>query len=139
VIVIAFIFGALNNSVYAFALDKKGIFIGATLGSVAGIAFPTISAIKANNVDEHEQGQIQGALFALSSLASALGPTTLRLLYEKTSETAYPGAFFLLASAFFLVATLCAMALPKDKANSNQRGTCEHDSELDIHSDDDKP
>lgn len=49
-IVIAFIFGALNNSVYAFALDKRGIFIGATLGSVAGIAFPTISAIKANNV-----------------------------------------------------------------------------------------
>lgn len=70
--------------------------------------------------DEHEQGQIQGALYALSSLAAAIGPVTLRLIYRKTSGTAYPGAFYLVASAFFLVAAVCAMALPQDKTNSNQ-------------------
>jgi len=70
--------------------------------------------------DEREQGQIQGALYALSSLASALGPATFRLAYQKTKNTAYPGAFFLLATVFFLIATVCAMALPKDKANSNK-------------------
>jgi len=50
VIVTAFFFGALNNSVYAFASDKRLIFIGATMGCMTGMAFPTISAIKANNV-----------------------------------------------------------------------------------------
>jgi len=134
VIVIAFFFGALNNSIYAFATGKSGIFMGATIGGVTGMAFPTISAIKANNVDEHEQGQIQGALYALSSLANALGPAILRQVYQKTSKTEHPGAFFLVASAFFLVATVCAMALPKDKVNSNQ---LEHSYRYDICNGDD--
>jgi len=120
VISIAFFFGVLSNILYAFASGRSGIYIGATVGCVTGMAFPTISAIKANNVDEHEQGQIQGALYALSSLAAAIGPVTLRLIYRKTSGTAYPGAFYLVASAFFLVAAVCAMALPQDKTNSNQ-------------------
>lgn len=50
VVVIAFLFGALHNSFYAFASGKTGIFIGAAVGSVCLMAFPTISAIKSNNV-----------------------------------------------------------------------------------------
>eukprot|EP00588_Corethron_pennatum_P018575 CAMPEP_0194307466 /NCGR_PEP_ID=MMETSP0171-20130528/4373_1 /TAXON_ID=218684 /ORGANISM="Corethron pennatum, Strain L29A3" /LENGTH=518 /DNA_ID=CAMNT_0039059557 /DNA_START=79 /DNA_END=1635 /DNA_ORIENTATION=+ len=118
VVVVAFIFGAITNSIYALASDKKGIFVGAAIGTVGMMAFPTISAIKSNNADEREQGQIQGALLAVSSLASALGPGLLRLGYQKTKDTEYPGAFFLIATTFYLVATVCAMTLPKEKANS---------------------
>jgi hypothetical protein len=82
------------------------------------MAFPTISAMKANNVAEFEQGRIQGALYALSSLASAVGPCLLRLVYQVTKETRYPGSFFLVATSFFIVATLCGYALPEEKANS---------------------
>jgi len=118
VVVVAFIFGAIHNCVYAFGNEKKWVFVGAALGTVCFMAFPTISAIKSNNVDEREQGQIQGALYAVSSLASALGPGLLRLAYQRTKDTAYPGAFFLIAATFYLGATACATTLPKDRANS---------------------
>lgn len=78
--------------------------------------------MKANNAEEFEQGRIQGALYALSSLAAAIGPVILRAAYEKTKTWIYPGSFFLVASAFFVIATLCGLALPKDKANSATRG-----------------
>ena len=50
VVILAFVFGALQNSVYAFALDKRAIFVARAMGSIGGMLFPTISAIKANNV-----------------------------------------------------------------------------------------
>jgi len=118
VVVVAFFFGAFHNCIYAFAATKLDIFLAAGIGSVTMMAFPTISAIKANNVNECEQGRIQGALLAVSSLASAIGPITLRLTYEKTRGTKYPGSFFLVATLFYLVATLCATTLPNDQTNS---------------------
>jgi len=118
VIIFAFLCGATHNIAYAFASNKIGIFIGAIIGPYTLMAFPTISAIKANNVDEHEQGRIQGALYALSSLASALGPVSLRLAYQKTKDTIHPGAFFLVASAFYTIAMFCGVALPKEKSDS---------------------
>ena len=66
----------------------------------------------------HEQGRIQGALSALSALASALGPVSLRLVYQKTKDTSHPGSFFLLSSAFYFFAMICAIFLPKKKTDS---------------------
>mmetsp|Transcript_11497 Transcript_11497/g.17256 ORF Transcript_11497/g.17256 Transcript_11497/m.17256 type:complete len:577 (-) Transcript_11497:230-1960(-) len=123
VVVVAFIMGAITNALYAYAPSKQYIFLAVCISSFGGMSFPTISAIKANNAEEFEQGRIQGALYALSSLASAIGPCLLRLGYQKTKDTSQPGAFFLIGSIFFIVATFCGWALPKDKANSTQRGT----------------
>ena len=39
------------------------------MGCLGGMSFPAISSIKANNVDVHEQGQIQGALYGARALA----------------------------------------------------------------------
>jgi len=132
VVVVSFIMGATTNALYAFAPSKQYIFLAVCISSFGGMAFPTISAIKANNAEEFEQGRIQGALYALSSLASAIGPGLLRLGYQKTKDTSQPGAFFLIGSIFFIVATVCGWALPKDKANSSDRGTAverEHENE----------
>lgn len=118
VVVVSFICGAVTNTLYAFAQSKQSIFLAVCVSSFGSMAFPTISAMKANNVAEFEQGRIQGALYALSSLASAVGPCLLRLVYQVTKETRYPGSFFLVATSFFIVATLCGYALPEEKANS---------------------
>jgi len=128
VVVVAFFFGALHNSIYAFASTKLLIFVACAVGTFTGMSFPTISAIKSNNVDEFEQGRIQGALFALSSLAGALGPGCLRLAYQYSKNTHHPGSFFLLASFFYLVAMICGCALPRDKANS-KRNSLDCDSQ----------
>jgi MFS transporter, DHA1 family, tetracycline resistance protein len=50
VVLIAFAFGALNNIIYAMASDKATIYVGIAVGSFVGMSFPTISAIKSNNV-----------------------------------------------------------------------------------------
>eukprot|EP00559_Dactyliosolen_fragilissimus_P009468 CAMPEP_0184860354 /NCGR_PEP_ID=MMETSP0580-20130426/5254_1 /TAXON_ID=1118495 /ORGANISM="Dactyliosolen fragilissimus" /LENGTH=389 /DNA_ID=CAMNT_0027357423 /DNA_START=426 /DNA_END=1595 /DNA_ORIENTATION=+ len=133
VVVLAFAFGALHNTLYAFAESKRTIFVGVAVGTLTGMSFPTISAMKSNNVEEHEQGRIQGALYALSSLAGAIGPILLRSVYSKTKDTKYPGSFFMVATLFYTLATFFATALPKKRANSSMESN--HDSDTDTSSD----
>jgi len=123
VIVVAFFLGAVYNVLYGLAKDKTTIFIAVSISTFLGMSFPTISAIKSNNVDESEQGRIQGALYSLSALASGLGPILLRIVYSHTKNLPYPGpgSMFIFAAFLFLVATGFAFALPKDKANSSNK------------------
>jgi DHA1 family tetracycline resistance protein-like MFS transporter len=133
VIVVAFFIGAFYNLLYGLAKDKTTIFIAVSLSTFLGMSFPTISAIKSNNVDESEQGRIQGALYSLSALASGLGPVLLRIVYSHTKSLPYPGpgSMFIFAAFLFLVATGFAFALPKDKANSRNKSDEEQVSILD--------
>jgi DHA1 family tetracycline resistance protein-like MFS transporter len=124
VVVISFVSGAIKNAMYALSSTKECIIAAAAIGSLANMSFPTISAMKANNVNSSEQGRIQGALYALSSLASAIGPIILKYVSTHYSDnTSHPGSYFLVATLFMLIATGCAYVLPKDKANSTQLRT----------------
>jgi hypothetical protein len=66
------------------------------------------------DVDESEQGRIQGALYSLSALASALGPMTLRFVYHFTKDGAFvgPGSMFIFAAGLYVIASYCAYLLP---------------------------
>lgn len=123
VIVIAFLLGAVDNFMYGAAKTKTTIFIATAISSFGGMSFPTISAIKANNVKESEQGRIQGALYSLQALASGVGPMLLRGVYHYTKDTTFPGpgAMFTFAGFLYIIAAGFAFALPKDKANSSKR------------------
>lgn len=50
VVVVAFCFGMIHNVLYGIATTKGTIFVAVAFGSITGVAFPTISAIKSNNV-----------------------------------------------------------------------------------------
>jgi DHA1 family tetracycline resistance protein-like MFS transporter len=50
VIVLAFMFGSLDNVMYGLARKKATIFVAVSISTFTGMSFPTISAIKANNV-----------------------------------------------------------------------------------------
>ena len=122
VIMVAFFVGAIHNYLYGVAKDKRTIFLSATIASLTGMSFPTISAIKANNVEESEQGRIQGALYSLSALASALGPLSLRYVYHKTKDSTGgfgKGTMFIFGAGLYLIAVVCAWLLPEEQANSN--------------------
>jgi len=129
VIIVAFLVGALHNYLYGIANAKSTIFVSATIASLTGMSFPTISAIKANNVDELEQGRIQGALYSLSSLASAIGPMMLRYVYHQTKNGGGfgrgkiygRGTMFVFGAFLYLIATFCAWLLPEEQANSNYK------------------
>lgn len=114
VVIFAFALGMIHNLVYGLANSKSMIFVGVAISAFVGMSFPTISAIKSNNVEQSEQGRIQGALYSLSALASAFGPLMMRFVYHYTKDGAFlgPGSMFVAASSLYLVAVFCAYALP---------------------------
>lgn len=115
VLVIAFVAGTLNNIFCGLTKNKIGIFAGSAVGSLLNMSFPTISAIKSNNVDELEQGRIQGALYSLSSFSYAVGPLSMRFIYHETKDYPYPGAgtMFLFAGVLYLFASFISLKLPR--------------------------
>ena len=50
VVMFAFTLGAIHNLFYGLARQKSMIFVAVALSAFVGMAFPTISAIKSNNV-----------------------------------------------------------------------------------------
>ena len=125
VVVVSFLAGALDNAVYGLAKTKTAVFCAVAISSLATMSFPTISAIKANNVGDSEQGRIQGALYSVKALAAGVGPALLQWVYSKTSggDRWYkgPGTMFLFAGGLFLVAVGLALALPNDKTNTSRK------------------
>jgi len=123
VVTFCFLVGAADNFMYGIAKDKTLVFVAMGLGSLTNMSFPTISAIKANNVNESEQGRIQGALYSVQALASGTGPMAMRCVYHFTKDGAFmgPGSMFVFASTLMVVASGCAFALPKDKADSRRQ------------------
>jgi DHA1 family tetracycline resistance protein-like MFS transporter len=113
-VTLCFVLSAIHNVMYGVADSKVTIFTAVAIASFGAMAFPTISAIKSNNVASSEQGRIQGALYSLSALASASGPVVLRWVYQYTRDGAFlgPGSMFIAAAILDAMAVLCAYALP---------------------------
>ena len=64
------------------------VFAAISLGALAMVTFPAISALKANNVGAGEQGQIQGALVGAQSLAAGVGPLLFSYIFKLFSRCA---------------------------------------------------
>mmetsp|Transcript_97 Transcript_97/g.177 ORF Transcript_97/g.177 Transcript_97/m.177 type:complete len:560 (-) Transcript_97:1072-2751(-) len=109
-ILISLLLGVVHNIMFCVGKSRAVIFIGVTLYGITYLYFPAVGAIKSNHADETEQGRVQGALFASSSLAAAIGPVSFRLV-ENNSEM--PGAMFLFGAALLLVGFGFALVLPK--------------------------
>ena len=58
----------------------------------------------------------------MQALASGTGPMAMRYVYHLTRDGAFfgPGSMFVFAAGMMLVASGCAYALPKDKADSRR-------------------
>lgn len=88
----------------AFALAPKGWMMYAILIPFAssGVAMPALQSILAKHVPSNEQGELQGSLISLASLASILSPilfTYLFVTFTKTNAPFYfPGAAYTGAS-----------------------------------------
>jgi Na+/melibiose symporter-like transporter len=118
VLTIAFMFGTFSNLAYGTANCKGGLFLGAALGAPGSMSFPTISAIKSNNVAESEQGRVQGALYAVQSLAMAVGPLFLRWVKRLLAgQTASGGVMFLVAAGLYIIASGLACTLPRERTD----------------------
>ena len=120
-LVIAFISGTCHNALYGLAKSKNVILAALILSQLTKVGFPLLSSFASKSASVHEQGRVQGALFALNALANAVGPMLLEIVYDltKNSHTYLgPGTMFLCASFLYAVGTVLVSFVPVDASSS---------------------
>jgi DHA1 family tetracycline resistance protein-like MFS transporter len=84
-----------------------------------GIAGPSLQGIMSNQVPPNEQGELQGALTALMSLTSVVGPLLMTELFYQFSDTKgevyFPGAAMIAGAVLTVIsAVLARISLKKN-------------------------
>jgi DHA1 family tetracycline resistance protein-like MFS transporter len=120
-LVISFLSGTLHNLLYGLAKSKETIYVALCISQLTKTNFPLVSSIAANHVSEKEQGRMQGALFALSALANAIGPVLLEVIYNHTKDGKClgPGTMWVFASMLYFVGTMIVSVISHEKQRTN--------------------
>ena len=99
---------------YASAGSAWMIYAGIAAGSLSGFVYPSLQALMSAQSPANEQGELQGAVASLFSLANISGPAVMTALFVAGSAADarfhFPGAPFALA-AICIVASLVIFAL----------------------------
>jgi DHA1 family tetracycline resistance protein-like MFS transporter len=70
--------------------------------AIGGIAMPALQAILSKQVDEDQQGELQGTLVAVMALATIFGPVVVTNFYAATKND-YPSPVWLVGSLVYLL------------------------------------
>jgi DHA1 family tetracycline resistance protein-like MFS transporter len=112
VLVLGLFFGALGFATFGVAPTGSVFWLGVPLLALWGLAGAAIQGMMTQHVGPDEQGQLQGANGSLRGIAELIGPGifTLTFAYFIQAENNWhlPGAPFLLAAVFMLVAMVVA-------------------------------
>jgi MFS transporter, DHA1 family, tetracycline resistance protein len=111
-LVLGLCFGALSLIIYALAAEGWMFLVGIPFGALFGFAGPAMQGIATKAVDATHQGQLQGALSSLTSIATMIAPLlftqTFTLGIAMTSISGAVGLPYGVAAAFLLVALALA-------------------------------
>lgn len=108
--------GAVGFLVYGLAPTGWIYCLGIPIMALWGLAGPATQALMTQRVGGGEQGQLQGAIAALSGIAGLMGPslfTHIFALFISRTPPALPGAPFLLASVVLILAMTVAWRATK--------------------------
>lgn len=94
--------GAASLAIFGLTPVGGGIIGGILLFGLWGMQMPALTALMSRRVSETEQGQLQGALASLTSIADGFGPFLFGGIYSLTAAS-LSGAAFLIASAVVLL------------------------------------
>jgi DHA1 family tetracycline resistance protein-like MFS transporter len=112
VIISGFILYTIGMLAISFSTSSVYLYLACVPYILGGIAGPTIQGLVSNNVSELEQGNLQGVLTSLTSLAAIIAPLVFTPIFSfytsKSSEVYFPGAPFLLGGFILVLATLVA-------------------------------
>ncbi|WP_338723547.1 Tet(A)/Tet(B)/Tet(C) family tetracycline efflux MFS transporter [Devosia sp. XK-2] len=97
----AFETGAMLTLV--FASQGWILFAMAPIFAMGGIGMPALQSLTTRQVDSDRQGQLQGVLASLVSLASVFGPIFFSFIYHGLRPS-WPGAIWLVAIGIYLLA-----------------------------------
>ncbi|MCF8325874.1 MAG: TCR/Tet family MFS transporter [Leadbetterella sp.] len=101
---------ALGLAAFAFASSSWMMYVIMIPFAIGGLAGPAFQGIISNQVGKNEQGELQGGLTSLMSIAAIVGqPLMLGLFRTFTKENApiyFPGAPFLMGGLLSLISLL---------------------------------
>jgi DHA1 family tetracycline resistance protein-like MFS transporter len=95
---------------YALAGSTWAIYAAIAVGSLGGIANPAVQTVMSRQAGPSAQGELQGAVASLHSIAAVISPLIMTQLFSLFStpgaKVVFPGAPFLVAGILVL---LCAL------------------------------
>jgi DHA1 family tetracycline resistance protein-like MFS transporter len=107
-LVMGLAFGAVGFAIYGLAPTGWWFFAGIPIMSLWGFYGPAAQGMMSRRVAPNEQGQLQGALAGVVTLAGIAGPAIFAITFQtfigRARDWHLPGAPYLLASALLLVA-----------------------------------
>ena len=102
---------------YAFAPQGWMMYIGIFFWGLAAMSWPSLNALMSQQVPPDAQGELQGGLASLSSVAAILGPPLFTQLFGRFSgadaAVPFPGAPFVAAALLALASAIILLRLSK--------------------------
>jgi DHA1 family tetracycline resistance protein-like MFS transporter len=91
------------------------MYIGLVAWGLAAMSWPSLNALMSQQVPANAQGELQGGLASLSSLAAVLGPPLMTQLFGTFSDSAgalyFPGAPFVAAALLALASAIILLRI----------------------------
>ena len=124
-IVVGFSVMTLGFLGYAFATQGWMIYVALAIGSLGGIASPSVQSVMSQRAGPSAQGELQGAVASLSSVAAVLSPLFMTQLFSHFSAPGarlhFPGAPYLVSAALvFLCVLICARTMAAGRVVSGR-------------------
>lgn len=105
-------FYSLGFLLFAFAANTTMMFVFTVIYCLGGIFGPAMQGIISSSVPPNEQGELQGALTALMSATSIVGPPLMTNLFsfftQPSAPVRFPGAPFAMAALLVFISALLA-------------------------------
>ena len=100
---------SLTFAAYAAATEGWMVFVIIPFGAFAGVLGPALNQIMTARTPKNAQGELQGAIASVQSLANMFAPLALTQTFHYFTSPAAP--FFFPGAAFALSAVICAISL----------------------------
>ncbi|MDE0209732.1 MAG: TCR/Tet family MFS transporter [Boseongicola sp.] len=91
---------------YGIITETWQVFVLIPLGSLGAVALPALQGIMSRTALDNQQGELQGVLTSVVSLAMIISPLIMTLIFR---EFVKPGSLFYLPGAPFLLAFLLTL------------------------------
>jgi len=118
-LIIAFCSGTTHNLLYGLAREKRTLYAALCLSQLTKTNTPILASLASKDASAYEQGQLQGALYAVNALGGAIGPLCMQFIYERTKDSIGPGTMFIFASFLYFIGTTIVIFIPADEVAEN--------------------
>lgn len=101
----------------AFATQGYILFLMAPIFALGGIGIPALQSLTTRQVGEDRQGQLQGVLASLVSLAAVFGPLFFSITYH-AFRPSWPGAIWLVAISIYILVVPLFVAMGRTRPSA---------------------